>query len=197
MVGAGLIGNGSVFRLLGANAPAVLWKHLDWLNAWIGVGQPMALPKPFFGERSIRSSGHAASYRNSPRLTWRAKLESIGASGVTHAPPGIAPIRAAGGVERVFREKDASGSWEQSSSAVSKKSLSFRESRAVAPRAEPRRAGGHFFVAPEAEERPGYRASVALAIEKIFAEQARLPPSGIGGFDPRLSPAWAGLQIPG
>jgi hypothetical protein len=35
------------------------------------------------------------------------------------------------------------------------------------------------------------------AIDDYLARQARLPPSGMTGFDPRLSPAWAGLQIPG
>lgn len=35
------------------------------------------------------------------------------------------------------------------------------------------------------------------AIDDYLARQSRLPPSGMTGFDPRLSPAWAGLQIPG
>jgi len=38
---------------------------------------------------------------------------------------------------------------------------------------------------------------VAQALEGYFERQARLPPSSGAGFDPRLSPAWAGLQIPG
>jgi hypothetical protein len=39
--------------------------------------------------------------------------------------------------------------------------------------------------------------SIGQAIETYFEDQARLPPAGMTGFDPRLSPAWAGLQIPG
>jgi len=38
---------------------------------------------------------------------------------------------------------------------------------------------------------------VARALESYFERQARLPPSSGAGFDPMLSPAWAGLQIPG
>lgn len=37
---------------------------------------------------------------------------------------------------------------------------------------------------------------IGRAIETYFANQARLPPAEMTGFDPRLSPAWAGLQIP-
>ncbi len=44
---------------------------------------------------------------------------------------------------------------------------------------------------------PDDRTSIGRAIETFFANQARLPPAGMTGFDPRLSPAWAGLQIQG
>lgn len=40
-------------------------------------------------------------------------------------------------------------------------------------------------------------AAMKQAIEEHFALAARLPPAGITGFDPRLSPAWAGMQLPG
>jgi len=39
--------------------------------------------------------------------------------------------------------------------------------------------------------------AVKQAIEDHFALAARLPPAGMTGFDPRLSPAWAGMQLPG
>jgi hypothetical protein len=41
------------------------------------------------------------------------------------------------------------------------------------------------------------RAAVKQAIEDHFALAARLPPAGMTGFDPRLSPPWPGLQLPG
>lgn len=33
-------------------------------------------------------------------------------------------------------------------------------------------------------------------LRKFFDQEARLPPSGATGFDPRLSPAWPGLKLP-
>ncbi len=37
---------------------------------------------------------------------------------------------------------------------------------------------------------------LARALDDYFALQARLPPSGATAFDPRLTPAWAGLKLP-
>jgi hypothetical protein len=34
------------------------------------------------------------------------------------------------------------------------------------------------------------------ALDEYFALQARLPPSGATAFDPRLTPAWAGVKLP-
>jgi hypothetical protein len=34
------------------------------------------------------------------------------------------------------------------------------------------------------------------ALEDLLSRQARLPPSGATAFDPRLTPAWPGLQLP-
>jgi len=34
------------------------------------------------------------------------------------------------------------------------------------------------------------------AIEAFFLRQARLPPSGATGFDPKITPLWAGLKLP-
>jgi hypothetical protein len=46
------------------------------------------------------------------------------------------------------------------------------------------------------DERPvGFDFETAL--NDCMARHARLPPSGMTGFDPRVSPAWAGVQIPG
>jgi hypothetical protein len=32
-------------------------------------------------------------------------------------------------------------------------------------------------------------------LAELLDEEARRPPSGATGFDPRLSPAWAGLKL--
>ena len=46
------------------------------------------------------------------------------------------------------------------------------------------------------KEGRGYQADVARAVKDYFAHQARLPPAGAVAFDPRLTPAWAGLKLP-
>jgi hypothetical protein len=38
---------------------------------------------------------------------------------------------------------------------------------------------------------------VKLALSDYFDQQARLPPSAGAAFDPRLTPAWSGLKLPG
>ena len=48
--------------------------------------------------------------------------------------------------------------------------------------------------------RPAGRAEgedLAQALGAYFFRQSRLPPAGGTGFDPRLTPAWAGVKIPG
>ncbi|MGO9816544.1 MAG: hypothetical protein ACLPJJ_10220 [Acidocella sp.] len=48
--------------------------------------------------------------------------------------------------------------------------------------------------------RPAGRAEgedLAQALRAYFFRQSRLPPAGGTGFDPRLTPAWAGVKIPG
>ncbi len=39
--------------------------------------------------------------------------------------------------------------------------------------------------------------ALELALNDYFFRQSRLPPSGTTAFDPRLTPAWAGLKLPG
>ncbi|MDD2795894.1 hypothetical protein [Acidocella sp.] len=39
-------------------------------------------------------------------------------------------------------------------------------------------------------------ADISRAMGDYFMHQARLPPSGAMAFDPRLTPAWAGLKLP-
>jgi hypothetical protein len=38
---------------------------------------------------------------------------------------------------------------------------------------------------------------IGQALEEYFFQQSRLPPAGAAAFDPRLTPLWAGLKIPG
>jgi hypothetical protein len=42
----------------------------------------------------------------------------------------------------------------------------------------------------------GHRKALKLALQDYFDQQARLPPNGATGFDPRLTPAWPALQLP-
>jgi len=38
---------------------------------------------------------------------------------------------------------------------------------------------------------------IGQALEEYFFQQSRLPPAGTTAFDPRLTPLWAGLKLPG
>jgi hypothetical protein len=38
--------------------------------------------------------------------------------------------------------------------------------------------------------------SLRGALEELLDRQSRLPPSGASAFDPLLTPAWPGLQLP-
>jgi hypothetical protein len=38
---------------------------------------------------------------------------------------------------------------------------------------------------------------IGQALEEYFFQQSRMPPAGTTAFDPRLTPAWAGLKLPG
>ncbi|MCB5945719.1 hypothetical protein, partial [Acidocella sp. KAb 2-4] len=53
-------------------------------------------------------------------------------------------------------------------------------------------AGGGSRPEPVVDER-----DLAQALRAYFFRQSRLPPAGAAGFDPRLTPAWAGIKIPG
>ncbi|MBB5373655.1 hypothetical protein [Acidocella aromatica] len=64
--------------------------------------------------------------------------------------------------------------------------------------AEPGVASGEMFapVAARAVDRE-QGTDLAQALRTYFFRQSRLPPAGGTGFDPRLTPAWAGVKIPG
>ncbi len=62
----------------------------------------------------------------------------------------------------------------------------------------PREMGGEaFLAAPDRGEMPGTPPDIERALENYFFQQSRLPPAGGAGFNPLLSPSWAGLKIPG
>jgi hypothetical protein len=59
-------------------------------------------------------------------------------------------------------------------------------------------AGGQQFAAAAASAPPVVApADIERALESYFFRQSRLPPVGGAGFNPMLSPVWAGLKIPG
>lgn len=76
--------------------------------------------------------------------------------------------------------------------------LPFAASAAVERGGEAGEAQGEAFAA--ARTRPVGReetADLGQALRTYFFRQSRLPPSGSAGFDPRLTPLWAGIKIPG
>jgi hypothetical protein len=65
-------------------------------------------------------------------------------------------------------------------------------------RADIREAGDEQFTAAAAPAPPVVTpADIERALESYFFRQSRLPPTGGAGFNPMLSPVWAGLKIPG
>ena len=44
---------------------------------------------------------------------------------------------------------------------------------------------------------PALNTDFGDALEEYFFRQSRMAPSGGAAFDPRLSPLWAGLKLPG
>jgi hypothetical protein len=59
-------------------------------------------------------------------------------------------------------------------------------------------AGAQEFAAGAEPAPAGVRpADIERAVEDYFFRQSRLPPTGGAGFNPLLSPVWAGLKIPG
>lgn len=76
--------------------------------------------------------------------------------------------------------------------------LPFAASAAGERGGEAGEAQGEAFAAPRTklvsrEE----MADLGQALRSYFFRQSRLPPSGGTGFDPRLTPLWAGIKIPG
>jgi hypothetical protein len=55
--------------------------------------------------------------------------------------------------------------------------------------------GPRDMTADRSEERPVTESDVARMVRDCLDRQGRLPPSGATGFDPRLTPAWAGLKL--
>lgn len=116
------------------------------------------------------------------------------------------------GVERMsFAPRGAAGVVEQerghSSKGYSAPAPGLRRGRAVPGAAAmvesvPR----DLSVAPESrhldmqtvpEQQPAAPLDIRRALDDYFFRQSRLPPNGGAGFNPLLSPLWAGLKIPG
>lgn len=70
---------------------------------------------------------------------------------------------------------------------------------AVGRQAEPGGAQGETLAPVTARRQVGREEGpdLAQALRTYFFRRSRLPPAGGTGFDPRLTPAWAGVKIPG
>jgi len=145
------------------------------------------------GWRGLGAGGIAAAAR---RVTgkgagWRGGVGSAGAGGV----PSVAPRRMAGAAAAGMRAArwaagDAGGT------------VARTATQGPAPgRVVTRAPGGNGEVvastgAEAVREGAARRREVEVAMRSYFEAQARLPPASGAAFDPTLSPAWAGMQIP-
>jgi len=138
-------------------------------------------------EWARRNPWHAAALARAARSP-----AGLAAGGMSRALPSIAP-RMAPGVDRAAL-RDGYMPYEDRVT---------REAGGVqAPPFAARASGG----VADAAAAPGVEFGGAAgvrgralqkAVQAYFEIQARLPPSGATGFDPRVTPAWPGLQISG
>ena len=153
--------------------------------------------KPAFMRRSLRLLESVAGHARGVKVIATSDGNGLGLRSVAKFLPSVAPIRVPAETGAPFHEREKSGSWLNPSSLATPGVGNSQNAAAV--NLPTRRLPHDALSKPAAHEEAVRfaRGSVRRAVENFFAEQVRLPPSGFGGFDPRLTPAWAGLQIPG
>jgi len=191
----GFFGGGSSFRGLGNLRPA-LGNRFRPLEVQTTSGKVRALARRFAAGPASRVSAFPAKHLSAGRVALQGGSGLLRAEKTTDALRSLAPIRAMAGAEKL-REDRATGVLHQYSPAGSQKVTQTEPFARVRVPTETRTAGASTWPVGDVEQGRASAASVGKAVEAFFAEQVRLPPSGMSGFDPRLSPAWAGLQIPG
>ena len=71
-------------------------------------------------------------------------------------------------------------------------------SESLAPRAQgDATTASDVLVTEFAHSTPVQEWELEQALRDFFFQQSRLPPSGATAFDPRLTPEWAGVKLPG
>jgi len=153
-------------------------------------GKAGAFGQQVSSARTAYAGSVAAALR---RLAGDGAVLACGGSGGAGGLPSIAPRRGAGAAT-AMATRAASDGVGTILGAVARGQMT----RGLAPRTVGREATGSAVAGPHvARSKAAEQQDVARAIQAYLEGQARLPPASGAGFDPRLTPAWAGLQLPG
>ncbi len=191
---------------------AAVPKQAVWQGAALGAVMRAAVAA---GTGGAYASGHAGSGAPYSRLVGKAGRGS-GLGAVKYLAggglPSIAPRRAAGGgVDSVAHGLAGPDS---AMRRLAPWRADLAGAAAPLPAAPALSAGDDSFgamvrrrlvgatqaasAAPEsAQSKAARHYDVAQAVQAFFDRQTRLPPASGAGFDPRVSPIWAGVQMPG
>jgi hypothetical protein len=159
------------------------------------------------------TSGASGSSRNAPTpgfrpVDWKTSQSTLAELGLNHATPAVYRHRYSG-------KRDAS-----STAMTDRPTLAARVNRPSMPVFAPTGSAGRYETRTAAQakslvqdanaeaspgpRRPDFvtgnavdRRQFGQALTEYFDQQTRLPPSGTTGFDPRLTPAWAGQTMTG
>ncbi len=201
--------NASKTSDLGPSKNGACWPHSELIsepefkkrfrmpNAQLSLGRKLLISKPALIASASSSSQSVLSYASSKRFIPAGQVKITGSKRAVNSLPCLAPIRAVEKADEILYRTETSRSSQSSLAAPFRGPLGSAEGKTMSARAAIQRERETLPTGSSAESRSSSRVSFRRAIESFFAEQARQPPSGIGGFDPNLSPTWAGLQIPG
>jgi hypothetical protein len=172
-------------------------KRIRLPNRQLMLADAWRYGKPAFMRRSLRLLESVAGHARGVKVIAISDRNGLGLRSAAEFPASVAPIRVLTETGAPFHEREKFGSWLYPSSSATPGVGNSQDAAAVNL---PTRTLPHDALSKPAAHEEAVRfarGSVRRAVENFFAEQVRLPPSGFGGFDPRLTPAWAGLQIPG
>jgi hypothetical protein len=164
-----------------------------------GASMPNAASDPGGFQDTVRKAMNNARHHQVSTRGRKPDLSIFSGSWVAadHSLPSVAPIRR-------FAEPSSSPSEGEGDRAFSEATLSARARPPVEPSSIAKTIGK-----PDAAAaaRPNTRLDrnlgamdeprMSRALMELLDRQGRLPPSGATGFDPRLTPAWAGQKLPG
>jgi hypothetical protein len=156
----------------------------------LGAGEAPSYRAAMAQAREQAAAGRAR--RDSERAGLNLPVQRAGLGAVSFAP---LPGGGAGdgvSLQPAIRSADAAPGLRRRGSVHSAVLAAETDATAPGDVEDQRRAA-----AQESAPLPVAPADIERALEDYFFRQSRLPPAGGAGFNPLLSPVWAGLKIPG